>query len=306
MSELTVGAAPAVPAPRRRGLADAEVAVLVEAMPGLPLPADLLSGWSPELSGEAQQAARRAAWESLAASGVLTGVPGSVAELPRLVNRAVLEALALPATATLVVGVRSWAREVAFAGRLAVDGDRGSGVVRRFAVRGGERTPEPGLELSAFAAESLLDEVLRVLPPSRVGVPAEEASGVDLRAVDSAAVVAAVREGRTAVADELARQAGLDGVPAVLEDLALRREGGAEVSLARPDGLRPPVVATWWLAGGRWWRALSAPAQADEPLRQTLRLRPTSREEARDDLLLAMTGLLAAQDDGDAEGAGRG
>jgi len=295
VSELTVGTPAAAPASRRRALLDAEVAALVEAMPGLPVPPDLLSGWSPGLTGRALEDARRAAWESLARSGVLTRVPGTVAELPDVVNPAVLEALLLPVAATVVVGVRSWVRETAFAARLAVSGDRGAGVVRRFRVVGGERTAEPGLELGAFAAESLLGEVLRVLPPGQVGVAGEDATGTSLRAVDSAAVVSALREGRTDVAEELARQAGLDGVPAVLEDLALRREGSVEVSLARPDGLAPAVEATWWLAGGRWWRAV---VEAGEPLQERLHLRATSREEAGQDLLVALTGLLSAEQDG--------
>ncbi|MFP5333676.1 MAG: hypothetical protein ACLGIV_00015 [Actinomycetes bacterium] len=182
--------------------------------------------------------------------------PTVVDDVPSAMNPAVLEALTLPGVADLLLTVRNWVAEAAVQGALAVAGDRCSGVVRRWRV---DRGPAlPGLELSAFAAERVLDEVMRLLPPA--GVPP---AGAELQ------------------------PAVLPAVPVALEDLALRRGGGVDVTLRRPDGAVPAVGGSWWLAAGRWWRVV---LDGDE----LLSLEPTTRDEARRDLLGALVDLLGA------------
>jgi hypothetical protein len=223
------------------------------------------------------------------------------------VHPAVLEALVLPGAADVLVTVRSWARDVAFEAGLALAGDRAVAMVRRWDVLGPPgrpvRSPRGGLELSAFAAGRLLDEVMRVLPPERVGGAGEAGGTLDLRPLDVVALVAAVREGRDDVAQALAQQAGLDGVPGVLEDLALHRDGAVEVVVRRPDAAVPAVTGSWWLAGGRWLRAVVTRGSGQDPLTGLLSTRATSRGDAREDLRTALVSQLEPPGAG---GSGRG
>ena len=308
------GRRPAPPAPRRRALADDDVAALVEAMPGLPLPPPLACRWPSDADEVAVARARLAAYERMTRTGVLTRLPDAPASVVDAMNPAVLEALALPGVADVLVQVRSWYRDVSFVAAFATTGDRGVGMVRRWDV-GREMhsgrvssSARPGMELSAFAGESLLAEILRTVPPVE-GEPADTADGseTDLSALDAAAVVAGLRDDRRAVARALCARAGLDQVPSVLDDLAVRWDGALEISVRRPDGAAPPVTGTWWVAGGRWLRALvseaptaptdegqAATPPGDERLAGVLSVRPTTRKAVADDVLAALVAQASA------------
>lgn len=314
---------PAPPPPsRRRALADDDVAALVEAMPGLPLPPLLVSRWPLAADEVAVARARLAAYERMTRTGVMTHLPDGPTGVVDAMNPAVLDALALPGVADVHVQVRSWYRDVSFVAALATSGDRGVGMVRRWVVgravdRGGvSSSARPGMELSAFAGESLLAEILRTVPPVE-GDPADadDGSETDLSALDAAALVAALREDRLDVARALCAKAGLGQVPSVLDDLAVRWDGALEISVRRPDGAVPPVTGTWWIAGGRWLRALvsagsTAPAAADEALTPPgderlaglLSLRPTTRKAVADDVLAALVAQASALGPGDDRG----
>ncbi len=284
------------------------MAALLEALPGLPLPVALQTRWPDDMDAPARQAARAAAYVHMTARGVLTRAPAGPDDVIDAMNPAVLDALLLPATADVGVLVRSWCRGTSFVGGYALRGDRGVGMVRRWDVEDvngvvGRRTAaRPGLELSAFAAASALTELLRTVPPVE-GHPGEPSGlGIDLRALDSAALVAALRAGRNDVAGTLCERAGLVTVPPVLQDLAERWEGAFEVTLRRRDGALPPVSGTWWLAGGRWLRALVT--GAGEPggasrdpgdLDGLLELRRTTRGAVEADLLAALVEQLSVE-----------
>ncbi len=314
---LRVGPAPAVPPARRRVLADDDLAALLEALPGLPLPPEQVRTWATDAPADAVDRARQEAWRRLAADGVLRGPPGDVDGVAALVDPAVLAALVLPARADLLVRCRSWAGSDAFDAHLAVAGLRGTATVRRTAVTGSAgrvgSEPSPGLELGAFAASGLLGEVLRAVPPVEGGPvddPADDAGTAAVRvgATASAAVVAAVRDGRDDVAVGLWARAVAEGatggagddLPEVLVDLALHRAGAVDLAVRRPDGAVRPAVAAWWLAAGRWWRVRTVPARSAAgrgaagpgPDGVDLVLAPTTRSGLADDVLdLLVAGL---------------
>ncbi len=301
-----VGPRPARLAPRRRALADADVAALLEAMPGLPLPPELQTRWPVDDRSPERRAARAAAYARMVGRGVLTRSPAGPDDLIDAMNPAVFEALTLPGAADVVVLVRSWCRDTSFVAGFALSGERGVGMVRRWEVpagggagvgSNGRAVARPGLELSAFLADSLLPEILRTVPPVE-GHPPGAAAGVDVRALDSAALVAALRDRRPDIVGALCERAGLATTPPELEDLADRWEGGLDVSLRRPGG-SDALTGTWWLAGGRWLRALVSGAGGDAPFEGLLELRPTTRAVIEADLLAALVRLSRAEvDDG--------
>lgn len=92
--------------PRRRALSDDDVAALLEAMPGLPLPLGLVTTWPPRAPASEVAQACDAAWQRLHETGVLTPRPVAVGDVPSATDPAVLEALTLPGVADLLVTAR--------------------------------------------------------------------------------------------------------------------------------------------------------------------------------------------------------
>lgn len=309
---------PPPPSPRRRRLGDAEFLALVEGLPGISVPADMVPRWPQGLDAGRREEVREGALAQLVATGVLVRAPEAGEGVADVIEPAVLGALVLLESAPVQVQVRSWAGEQAFWGRLALGARRGSALVRSGAVgRGpdgvaGQARDLPGVELSAFPLDAVLAEVLRTVPP--VGGRDEltwagDAANVQLSAADSLAIATALREGaRQEVVDSLVDWAGLDdapggpggpngpGVPEVLEDLALRWGGALEIAVTRRDG-RAGTARTLWLLAGRRWVRVSLPGRADpqDPLNREVRLVTVTREEIADAVLAELTAQIGAQ-----------
>lgn len=130
---------------------------------------------------------------------------------------------------------------------LGTDGWSAAGAVRTVATPdGGAARPVPGVEVSGFPAGRLVEEVLRLLPPDGVVVPLapEEPTEVSLPRGLAIPLTRALQVGDTRLAATIARTAGLDAVPDLLEAAAERVRASATATIA-VAGSSDVQVHTW-------------------------------------------------------------
>jgi hypothetical protein len=173
---------------------------------------------------------------------------------------------------------------------LWADARAGSGLARGVDVVPGAgpagTTPRPGVEVSAFPAERLVDEILRHVPPAPVRAPAARASVPEELTV---ALARALRTGDRSTVDALCAELGTDGPPAVVESAARSTDGNLVVSV-RSVG-RADVSTLSLLRCDAGWVELAR--TADERVLHT----PCSREDIRTALLHDLTGRFASATD---------
>ncbi|WP_147463599.1 hypothetical protein [Cellulomonas triticagri] len=206
----------------------------------------------------------------------------------------VLRAAVEGAGAALVtVEVAAAADERALLAVLWSDPRAGSGLARGVDVVPGAglrgTTPRPGVEVSAFPVEHLVDEVLRHVPDAPVRVAAAPASVPEELTV---ALAQAIRTGDATVLDALSAEIGGDGPPAVV-DAAVRTMSGSLVISVGSRG-RDDVSTLSLLRCDAGWVELTR--TADAHVVHT----PRSREDIRTALLYDLTGRFTAAAEGDA------
>ncbi|WP_158374829.1 hypothetical protein [Cellulosimicrobium cellulans] len=199
----------------------------------------------------------------------------------------VLRAAAEGAGAALVtVEVAAAAGERALLAVLWSDAEAGSGLARGVDVVPGAglagTTPRPGVEVSAFPAERLVDEALRHVPAAPVRVAAAPASVPEELTI---ALAQAIRTGDTTTVDALCTELGTDGPPAVVEAAVRGTDGSLVVSVASRG--RTDVSTLSMLRTDAGWVELTR--TADGQVVHT----PRSREDVRAALLYDLTGRFA-------------
>jgi hypothetical protein len=146
--------------------------------------------------------------------------------------------------------------------------------------------PRPGVEVSAFPAQQLVDEVLRQVPPAPVRTEAGAAAVPEELTI---ALAVALRTGDRSTVDALCAELGTDGPPAVVES-AVRSTDGSLVVSVRSVG-RTDVSVLSLLRCDAGWVELTR--TADEQVLHT----PRSREDIRSALLHDLTGRFTSAAD---------
>lgn len=242
-----------------------------------------------------------------AASAGVTGLPGWAGVLPVDRDGSAVEPPA-PARADAADGVDPLLRaavegagaalvtvEVAAAAGdralLAVlwsDAQAGSGLARGVDVVPGAgpagTTPRPGVEVSAFPAAGLVDEVLRHVPDAPVRVAAAPATVPEELTI---ALAQAIRTGDTATVDALCAELGTDGPPAVVEAAVRGTDGSLVVSVGSRGSTDVSTLSLLRTHAG--WVELTR--TADGHVVHT----PRSREDVRAALGYDLTGRFAAR-----------
>ncbi len=152
---------------------------------------------------------------------------------------------------------------------------------------GGRAVPVPGVEVSGFAAERLVDELLRLVPPDGVTVPLAdgEPSVVSVPEHLAITVSRALRSGDEALAALVARECGYPEVPDLLRAASERVRASATVTLAVAGSTRVEVHS--WLQCRVGWLDLRVGGG-------TCTTRVVDREGIRQDLTHAVAGALDA------------
>lgn len=255
--ELTIGARPPHPPPRRVRLGADAWALLAAAIAhaGALLPSPLRADDGPALD----DAQRQDALDALRDAGLVVGDSGDLlADLhPSL--RQSLRAYAQP---LVVVDTRVGLGDELRAARHAVRGDLASGLAREQRPLDAGRLELGPVELSAMLVDDLVDDVLRGFGELGGG-PGREPLRLDAAA--SLAAVEALAGGR----EDLAR-AVLDtpAVPAPVSELAAGLRAVAQVSVSGAAGTAVLVALRlqdgWWTVEPDGEDVLLTPAGADE------------------------------------------
>jgi hypothetical protein len=209
--------------------------------------------------------------------------PASPVDLAPEVGHA---ATLLAGPAPLLVEARSRTEDLGLLALVASDGAVCASGVRRVAVEGAGLAPLPGVELSVYGVESLLDELVRLLPPLPGELP-EHAGPTEVALPLEAAVMLsrALAEGDADLAAQVADLAGLEEVPPLVESLAHRLLGEAAVAVSAPaTGFR--TLRTWLLCSLGW--------VALHPQGDVVVHRLVTADEVRDDLVFDLTGAITA------------
>lgn len=192
--------------------------------------------------------------------------------------------------ARVTIEVAAAAGERAVLAVLWSDAEAGSGIARGVDVVPGAglagTRPRPGVEVSAFPVEALVDEVLRHVPDAPVRVAAAPATVPEELTV---ALAQALRTGDATTVDALAAEIGGDGVPAVV-DAAVRTTDGSLVVSVSSRG-RQDVSALSLLHCDAGWVELAR--TRDARIVHT----PRTREDLRTALLYDLTGRFSAAAD---------
>lgn len=189
--------------------------------------------------------------------------------------------------AVVTIEVASTAGQRALLAVLWSDTRAGSGLARGVDVVPGAglaaTTPRPGVEVSAFGVERLVDEVLRHVPEAPTWVETAPATVPEELTI---ALARATRTGDATVRDALSAEIGGDGPPAVVEAAVRTTDGSLVVSVGSRG--REDVSTLGLLRCDAGWVELTRTADA-----QVVHT-PRTREDVRTALLYDLTGRFAA------------
>lgn len=149
-------------------------------------------------------------------------------------------------------------------------------------------TPRPGVEVSTFPVENLVDEVLRHVPAAPVRVAAAPAVVPEELTI---ALAQALRTGDATVVDTLCAELGTDGVPAVV-DAAVRTTDGSLVVSVGSRGREDVSTLSLLRCDAGWLELTRTP---DARIVHT----PRTLDDIRAALLYDLTGRFAAAADGE-------
>jgi hypothetical protein len=189
--------------------------------------------------------------------------------------------------AVVTIEVASVAGRRALLAVLWSDPRAGSGLARGVDVVPGAglagTTPRPGVEVSAFGVERLVDEVLRHVPEAPTRVETAPATVPEELTI---ALARAIRTGDATVRDTLSAELGGDGPPAVVEAAVRTVDGSLVVSVGSRG--REDVSTLSLLRCDAGWVELTRTADA-----QVVHA-PRTREDIRAALLYDLTGRFTA------------
>lgn len=195
-------------------------------------------------------------------------------------------AVAGAGAATVTIEVAAAAGDRALLAVLWCGAEAGSGLARGVDVVPGAglegTTPRPGVEVSAFPAARLVDELLRHVPDAPARVVAAPATLPEELTI---ALARAIRAGDTATVDALCAELGTDGPPPVVEAAVRGTDGSLDVSVGSRG--RDDVSTLRLLRTGAGWVELTR--TRDGHVVHT----PRGREDVRAALLHDLTGRLA-------------
>lgn len=200
---------------------------------------------------------------------------------------ALSEAVAMRSTAVIEIELRAVAGERGVLAMLWTDGRVGASLVRGVELRpqGGATASRlrPGVEVSAFGVDRLVDEAMRLVPPAENTVGATEAV---VPKELSVALARALREGNGRVVDAIVADLGLESAPPVLDAVARSMDGSLTV-VTRSVGSTRVSAGSWLRCDAGWVELAPAP---QEMVRHT----PRTGEQIAQTLLFDLAGRLDA------------
>lgn len=204
-----------------------------------------------------------------------------------VVDDEVRAAVTLGASALVEVEVAAAGSERAVLAVVWTDGQACASLVRGVDVTPGAGADgavlRPGVEVSVFGVDGLLDEVLRLVPDAPVVVDAAPAVVPEELTV---ALAQAIRTGDRTTVDALNSALGVAETPPVVE-AAVRGLSGNLTLTARSRGRDDVSVGTWLRCDAGW---VELARTADGMIRHT----PRSRDDIARVLLSDLTGRLSA------------
>lgn len=206
---------------------------------------------------------------------------------PVELDEALAEAVHLRRTALVEVEVAASVGSRAVMAHLWSDGRVGAARVRGFDVRaqGDARATRrrPGVEVSAFASSTLLDEILRLVPPA-AEPGRDEVAEVTLPVELTIGFASALRRGDTRTVAAICADLGVERPPAVFESVVRTLDGSLVVSV-RSRGTGHVSALSWLHCEAGWVELLPT---ADERVRHV----PRRRADLERLLLSDLTGRL--------------
>ena len=164
-------------------------------------------------------------------AAALVAMPEEVGLEP---DAALREVIRLRDTALVEVEVTAVAKDRGVLAALWTDGRVGSGIVRGVDVAPPRVGPgsrmRPGIELSAFPVGSLVDEVMRLVPPAPNLIGATRAILPEELTIT---LSQALRRADARVIDAVCRDLGIDRPPVVLDSVVHTMDG--QLTLTVPD-----------------------------------------------------------------------
>ena len=236
-----------------------------------------------------------AAWAGLVAGAPPSALPAWLAPLDGVdavvvnADPSLQEALDIRGRALVCVDIAASAGSTGLLASVWTDGEFDCSIARAVRVDT-DSHPEaatalvPGVEISVYPIGSLLDEVMRLVPPTP-----DEASGVPELIPEefSIALVRAVRAGDMGLVGPILGDLGLTEVPPAVADLIAEIDGHLLVSVtSRSDS---SVSVGSWLKGRRGWIEIARTSTGH------IRHVPAGRADVRDLLLSSLTGRLGAE-----------
>lgn len=213
--------------------------------------------------------------------------PSAVAAEPVELDEALAAAVRLRRTALVEIEVAAAVGARAVMAHLWTDGRVGASLVRGFDVRaqGDARATRlrPGVEVSAFGPGTLLDEVLRLVPPAAEPDRSEVAE-VTLPVELTVGFATALRRGDSRTVAAICADLGVERPPAVVESVVLTLDGNLVVSV-RSRALTRVSALSWLHCDVGWVELLPT---ADEQVRHV----PRRRADLERLLLSDLTGRL--------------
>lgn len=206
---------------------------------------------------------------------------------PAELDEALAGAVRLRRTALVEVEVAASVGARAVMAHLWTDGRVGAALVRGFDVRaqGDARATRrrPGVEVSAFTTSTLLDEVLRLVPPA-AEPGRDEVAEVTLPVELTIGFASALRRGDTRTVAAICADLGIEQPPAVFESVVRTLDGSLVVSV-RSRGSADVSALSWLHCDAGWVELLPT---ADERVRHV----PRRRADLERLLLSDLTGRL--------------
>lgn len=225
-----------------------------------------------------------AAVDADAPGGRPGGVPAGDGEDVDPVLRAAVEG---GGAAVVTIEVAAVAGDRALLAVLWSDTQAGSGLARGVDVVPGAgmrgTTPRPGVEVSAFPVERVVDEILRHVPEAPVRVAAAPATVPEELTI---ALAQALRTGDSTTVDTLSEEIGSAGPPAVVEAAVRTTDGSLVVSVGSRG--RQDVSTLSLLRCDAGWVELTR--TSDARIVHT----PRTRADVRTALLYDLTGRFTA------------
>lgn len=200
----------------------------------------------------------------------------------RPVDEALFAAVALHEHALVEVEVAAATESHAVLASVWADALAGSALVRGLDVTPGAG-PEgamlrPGIEVSAFMAGRIVDEVMRLVPDAPAHV---QVAAADVPEELTVAMGLALRTGDRTTVEALSAALGFDGPPPVLEQ-SIRTMSGNLTLTVRSVG-RPDVSVATWLRCDAGWVELSRTADG------IVRHVPRTRDDVAGTLVLDLS-----------------